>query len=108
MKLSELTAMLNRHAGRLDDDPEIVVDIQLPFSTIGPSPSVPVKTVGFGFDWNKGKFFIYPMEKLTKADNDFREQFLELQKKYGWMDYENRNLKKEVKRLEKRVMELEK
>ena len=100
MKLSYLKqiidriTVLNKH-----EDPEVVVEITLPYSTIGANPCVEVKSANLGFDWNKGKFIFNPSERLTKHDEDFAKQFSDLQEKYGWLQYENRNLKSEIKKL---------
>jgi hypothetical protein len=60
---------------------------------------VAVKNAMTGFDWESGKFIIRAVEELAYADRDFDAQFKELQTKYGWLDYENRNLKAEIKKL---------
>jgi hypothetical protein len=78
------------------------VRIQLPYSTVGGQPSMPVKQVYGGFDWDHGKFFIHTEESLTKANNDFAEQFKKLQDDYGKVSFENRKLKKRIAELEKK------
>ena len=103
MKLSELKRIVDLHRRGVDhDDPEVVVKIKLPYSTVGGSPFVKVKTMGRGIDWDNGKFFIYTEEDLTPSDRDFAKQMKDMQDKWGWADYENRNLKSEIKRLKKK------
>ena len=95
---------------RAGDDPEVVIGIKLPYSTVGGSPFTKVKSVQMGFDWDQGKFsfdwdqgkfFITPEEELTPSDRDFAKQMTEMQERAGWADYENRNLKAEIRRLKK-------
>jgi hypothetical protein len=97
MKASELKQKLEH----VKDDVEVVVAIKLPFTTVGPIPTVPVKHAFNGFDWEAGKFIITPEENLTPANRDFESQMKQMQKDLGWSNYENRNLKAEIKRLRK-------
>lgn len=104
MKLSELHRIVNLY--RRDDhyeDPEVVILIKLPYNTVGSRPMVPVKNITTGFDWEAGKFIIIPEEDLTPADRDFAKQMKEMQDRAGWADYENRNLKAEIRRLKKQL-----
>ncbi len=95
MKVSELKRILEH----TKDDSEVMIAIKLPYTTIGAIPMIAVKTASNGFDWEQGKFILRPEEDLTSTDRDFAKQFHELQKKAGWLDYENRGLKAEVKKL---------
>jgi hypothetical protein len=95
MKVSELKHKLE-HA---NDDDNVMVAIKLPFSTVGAIPMTSVKYAFTGFDWEKGNFVITPEENLTPADRDFESQMKEMQEKLGWVKYENRNLKSEIKKL---------
>jgi hypothetical protein len=106
MKLSELKRLVNNyHRDDHYDDPEVVIQIKLPYSTVGGTPFVKVKNVYPGFDWDQGKFFIIPEEDVTPSDRDFAKQMKEMQDRAGWADYENRNLKAEIKRLKKQLKE---
>lgn len=107
MKLSELKKYIDRHFEymRAGEDPEVVIQIKLPYSTVGGSPFAKVKSVQMGFDWDHGKFFIMPEEDLTPSDRDFAKQMREMQERAGWADYENRNLKAEIRRLKKKLTE---
>jgi site-specific recombinase len=81
------------------DSDEVTIAIALPYSTAGAIPMVSVKSAMSGFDWESGRFIIRPIESLTPEDRDFAKQFKELQKKAGWLDYENRGLKAQNKKL---------
>jgi hypothetical protein len=104
MKLSELKHIVDlHHRDGHYEDPEVVIAIKLPYSTVGGSPTVKVKTMWMGFDWDHGKFIIIPEEDLTPSDRDFAKQMKEMQDRAGWADYENRNLKAEIKQLKKKL-----
>jgi hypothetical protein len=104
MKLSELHRLVNLyHREEHYDDPEVVIQIKLPYSTVGAQPRVPVKNVQMGFDWDQGKFFIVPEEVLTPSDRDFAKQMKEMQDRAGWAAHENRNLKSENRKLRKQL-----
>lgn len=105
MKLSELRRIIELH-DRPDQphrDLDVMVVVKLPYPTVGAHPMVPLKSASAGFDWENGKFMLWPEKTLQPKDEKFAEQFTELEKKYGWLDYENRNLKAEVARLKKKL-----
>lgn len=79
----------------------VVIEVKKPFTTVGGTPFVEVKSVRAGFDWDKGKIFLVPETPLTNEDVDFAKKFKELQDKAGWLEYENRGLKAEIKKLKK-------
>jgi hypothetical protein len=81
------------------DTDEVMIAVSLPYSTAGAIPMVGVKNAMTGFDWESGRFIIGPVEDVTPADRDFAKQFKELQKKAGWLDYENRGLRAQNKKL---------
>lgn len=81
------------------DGDDVMIAVTLPYTTVGPIPMRPVKGAMTGFDWESGKFILTPVDKLTPNDADFEKQFKELQKKAGWLDYENRGLKAQNKKL---------
>jgi hypothetical protein len=105
MKLRELKALVDRAVETSQDyeDHEVVIAVKLPYATVGAIPMVAVKSVNKGFDWENGKFILTPEENLTPADRDFAETMKKLQDKVGWAEYENRNLKAEIKRLKKQL-----
>jgi hypothetical protein len=83
------------------EDPEVVIQIKLPYSTVGARPTAKIKHIGMGFDWDAGKFIITPEENLTPADRDFAEQMRKMQDDLGWVKLENHKLKQEIKNLKK-------
>jgi hypothetical protein len=99
MKLSELKRLVDLYYRDSYEDIEVVIKIKLPYSTVGGTPFVKVKNVYPGFDWDQGKFFLIPEEDVTPSDRDFAKQMREMQDRAGWADYENRNLKAEIKQL---------
>ena len=99
MKVSDLRKALE-HA---KDDSEVMIAVELPYTTVGAIPMVAVKSASSGFDWENGKFIFRPEESLTPADKDFAKQMKDMQDKWGWADYENRGLKAEIKRLKKQL-----
>jgi len=104
MKLSELHRLVNVYQERMmREDPEVVIQVKLPYSTVGGQPTVPVKFISMGFDWDAGKFIITPEENLTPADRDFAEQMKKMQDDLGWTKNENRSLKAEIKKLKKQL-----
>jgi len=106
MKFSELKRLVDLyHRDRNYEDPEVVVKIKLPYSTVGGQPTVKIKNAQMGFDWDHGKFIFQTDEDLTPSDRDFAKQMREMQERAGWADYENRNLKAEIRRLKKKIAE---
>ena len=104
MKLSELHRLVNVYQERMvREDPEVVIEIKLPYSTVGARPTAKIKHIGMGFDWDAGKFIITPEENLTPADRDFAEQMRKMQDDLGWTKNENRALKAEIKKLKKQL-----
>ena len=108
MKLAEFIEQASRYIDpdhRIDDY-ELVVKYKPPFSTVGGSPCVAVKSFSAGFDWDMGKFMLITEQPLTLADAEYEKKFKKLQDDYGWATYENRNLKSDIKRLQKQIDEL--
>jgi hypothetical protein len=106
MKLSELHRLVNAHHREermVREDPEVVIEIKLPYSTVGARPTAKIKHISMGFDWDAGKFIITPEENLTPADRDFAEQMKKMQDDLGWTKNENRALKAEIKKLKKQL-----
>lgn len=103
MKLSELKKYIDHHPKYERDDPDVVIQIKLPYSTVGARPSVGVKSVQMGFDWDAGKFILIPEEPLTPSDRDFDKQMRDMQERAGWADSENRRLKAELNQLKKKI-----
>lgn len=103
MKFSELKRLVDLYYRDMREDDEVVIQIKLPYSTVGGTPFVKVKNVQSGFDWDQGKFFVIPEEDVTPSDRDFAKQMKDMQERAGWADYENRNLKAEIRQLKKKL-----
>ena len=99
MKLSDLKKIINLYPEREDENCKVVIQIKLPYSTIGSIPCVDLKSASMGFDWDNGKFILFPEKELTFENTEFSNKMKDLQDKCGWLDYENRNLKAEIKKL---------
>lgn len=106
MKFSELKRLVDLyHRPDHYEDPEVVVQVKLPYSTVGGTPVVKIKNAQLGFDWDHGKFIFQTEEDVTPSDRDFAKQMKEMQERASWADYENRNLKAEIRRLKKKLKE---
>ena len=105
MKLSDLKRIIDlRLENALPHEDDIVrIAIKLPYQTVGAIPMVDVKSAQFGFDWENGSFILYPEEELTPTDRDFAEKMRKMQEDLGWAQYENRNLKAEIKKLKEKL-----
>lgn len=107
MKLQELKLIIDCYAeqSRFLDN-EVMVYIKVP-NSIGATPAVKVNHAQAGFDWNNGRFLIGCEQELMVADNNLMDRVRKAEEKYGWADYEIRGLEAQVKRLTKRIKELE-
>lgn len=88
---------------RVSDNEEVVILETKSYATIGGRPNVEVHTAGSGFDWDKGKFFLIPKEPMVKQISTDEQVARELQTKLGWVEYDNRNLKAEIRKLKKEL-----
>lgn len=73
--------------------------------SIGGTPTVDIKSIYAGFDWDNGKLLIYPEKDLRTIEADELLALRKANEKEGWVEYENRGLKAEVKRLRKQLDE---
>jgi hypothetical protein len=104
MTLSELHRIVNLHySPDYPDDPELMIAIKLPYATVGSLPMVKVKSMNMGFDWEAGRFIIWPEEDLTPSDRDFAKQMKKMQEELGLTKNENRRLKAEINNLKKQL-----
>jgi hypothetical protein len=105
MKLRELKVLVDRavETSRDYEDQEVMIQIKMPYTTVGAMPMVPVKGAYKGFDWEQGKYYFVPEENLTLADRDFAAQMRKMQEDLGWAKNENRNLKAEIKKLKEQL-----
>lgn len=98
MKLHELKYMIDRCI-ESNADSNVMIAIKLPYATVGAIPMTAVQSVQNGFDWEKGNFIIQAAEDLTPTDRNFAAQMTEMQRVVGLLQYENRGLKAEIKKL---------
>lgn len=109
MTLSDLRDVINlaiENHNRYGGGQEVVASIvvRVP-GAIGGTPTVGVKTIQAGFDWDNGKLLIYPEKDLRTIEADEILALRKANEKEGWAEYENRGLKAEVKRLRKQLDE---
>jgi hypothetical protein len=74
---------------------------------VGGTPSVGIKIVTSGFDWDNGRIFIRPETELREIDRDEIKTMQDKYEELGWKHYEISGLKKENEKLRKRIEELE-
>lgn len=70
---------------------------------VGGTPSVGVKNIYAGIDWDSGKILIYPEKELMIADDELLKDRQKLVDRIGWLEYEKRGLQSEVRRLRKKL-----
>ena len=106
-QLQEIVArMLTASGGRMKDA-KLAVVIQHP-GGIGGTPSVPIKSIAAGFDWDAGKLLIYPESPLSMLS---AEQLQELHssaiKGESWHAFErHKKIRQERSDQAKRMLEL--
>ena len=107
MKLSELKKIVDEYVKMHQDydDPEIRIVISS-HNSVGGTPTVGVKNMYCGFDWDAGKMMIFTDKPVMRTDQKSIEELRKEAEKLGWDMYENRNLKAEVKRLRAKVKDL--
>lgn len=110
MNLSELRDVINiaienhnRYGGGREVVASIVVRVP---GMIGGTPTVNVKSIQAGFDWDNGKLLIYPEKDLRTIEADEILALRKANEKEGWAEYENRGLKAQVKRLNAVIKQL--
>lgn len=101
MKLHEL------YNDRLNSDLDLVIPITLPYTTCGSSPCVNISYINVGFDWNHGKMFLEPEFPLCRFDDDLMGKVIKLNDSNSRLEYENRNLKNDIKKLKQKISEME-
>jgi hypothetical protein len=112
MTLSELKELVDWHyseqLGNLYPHP---ADIQVGIvvktvGQIGGTPTVAIKSIDAGFDWDSGKLMIFPEKDVRTIEADELLALRKANEKQGWAEYENRGLKAEIKKLNKLINEL--
>jgi hypothetical protein len=103
MKLSELSTLLNKIIEHTEVDLEVGIVTKLPYPTIGSHPMTAVKSISAGFDWDHGMLMIWPESNLAPEESRLKEMFDKLEKvRYKELN-ENRELKRQIKELEKKL-----
>jgi hypothetical protein len=109
MNTNELILQLQRVCqfakGRMDNW-QVVIPVYR-VGAVGGTPSVNIKIVRAGFDWDSGRIFIEPETRLREIDLFEIKMMQDKYEELGWTHYEISGLKKEIERLRKVVIELE-
>ena len=74
LTVSELSDLLKRAALHGHGDDVIAIPYEVGHSTVGGRPYTPIKSASGGFDWDKGKFFLYPEISLGLNDEALQKQ----------------------------------
>jgi len=107
MKLTEFYETLTRYIGdRYAHEKTVCIPHKM-VGSIGGTPVVNVKSINSGFDWDNGKFMLMPEKELRLVDADEYNRTKKHYDQLGWDIYENGNLKRENKKLKKKIEELE-
>jgi len=75
--------------------------------SVGGTPVVGVKNCNVGFDWDASKLIICPEKDLRVIEADELLALRKASEKDGWAQYENRNLKSDIKMLQAKIALLE-
>jgi len=89
MNVRELHAILSRFLDKHGDDPVV---IRRSDPSMGAVAMTGVHNAGPGFDWEHGKFMIFPDEPLFKHDDE--TQIRALRQQIDGLVWENGNLKR--------------
>lgn len=71
MNVKDLMAILTR----LDPETEVVIDVQVPYDSIGPTPSAAIKHAVKGFDWENGTVRLCTEQKLVLFNEEQYKHF---------------------------------
>jgi len=97
---------VNSYGGSLPADQiELVIPVKV-IGTAGPLPSVKVKHLSMGMDWNKGKILVTPEVNLRICDQD---EIVELKERYEELALsvsEVASLKRDNEKLRKTIVKL--
>ena len=102
MKVQELIDALER-INNFHPNQEVFIPVRAKFTTIGGSPCVGLKHVNAGFDWDSGKVFLVPDSEVTKSIDSEVEEMRKLHDRIARLEYENRNLKSDIKKLKTKL-----
>ena len=83
-----------------DQNENNTVKIQIRVAgSIGSTPTVDIKNITAGFDWDSGKIIITPTVELQEFDPPAHKKIMEMYDKVGLTQIENRHLKRENAKL---------
>jgi hypothetical protein len=107
MKVDELISCLEECTRyKQNEVPSVHILIKKPYGTVGAQPTVELKHVYSGFDWDAGKILLEPAEPLQQIDAVLSAQLAATVKKYDNLYYENQHIKAENRRLKKELNDI--
>jgi hypothetical protein len=95
MKVEDLKVMLQY----ANDSDEVVIVTKLPYPTVGAHPMTKVKAATTGFDWEHGKFMIWPESDLYPPNDELNEKFKKMEKQSNALIMKNFEFERKIKRL---------
>lgn len=90
---------------RIRDAEDLVIAVKKPYPTIGGTPYTEVKAVFEGFDWDKGKIFIYPENDLYLVKDIDADEINTVYKKNAELNDQVFRLQLELKILKRKLKE---
>ena len=109
-ELKDQVDWLYENQGRSMHQPPESITVGIVVKTVGTAggtPVVGVKNIYAGFDWDNGKLLIYPESDVREIKADELWALRRASEKEGWAQYENRNLKSDIKKLTAKIALLE-
>ena len=108
MNLLELQQLVEGFIERGSNPEEIRVCVPIKtIGAIGGTPVADIKSIQLGFDWDHGKLLLYTDKNLMLEDPDTLQKLRKEMDDMGWSKFENDRLKRENKKLLKRIEEIE-
>lgn len=101
--IEKLTFFKDRKHSNKDAMPVILIKSPC---HVGGSPTVNIKTIYSGIDWDANKIIIEPEIDLQLADHDYLASARKQLSDMGWTAYEFNNLKRENARLRKELAKI--
>ena len=111
MNIYEFKQKLDSIIERYPEDRLKDVQVCVPIETVGAVASkhvTHIKSIQMGSDWDHNRLLLYTYEKLMLENPDTLDKLRKEMSDMGWTQYHNNNLKRENKKLLKRIEELEK
>lgn len=100
MKLSDISYLLDEYG-----DNELAITV-VRVGTVGSTPTVGVRHLSAGFDWDRGRIIIVPEEPLRQISMDEIKTIKQKYDELGWSYYKTNRIKKENERLKEENAEL--